>query len=290
MAARTRRSSSFSRDGLVFDVRDKGPGKGEAVVLLHGFPQDATAWDPVTSRLHEAGLRTLAPDQRGYSPQARPRGRRAYRMALLVDDVLALLDDRGLARAHVVGHDWGGAVAWALAGRHPERVASLTVLSTPHPAAFTAALAGSQAIASWYMGAFQLPILPEVALSRALPRMLRGLPDASIARYTRRMREPSALGAALGWYRAIPFSPPGGFGAVVVPTTYMWGARDPALRRRGAELTGRYVSGPYRFVELDAGHWLPETRPTEVASAVVEQVTSVPSTPRVAARPMTDPG
>ncbi len=274
MPARTRRGPSFARDGLRFDVRDKGPGKGDPVVLLHGFPQDATAWDQVVPLLHEAGLRTLAPDQRGYSPQARPRGRRAYRMSHLVDDVLALLDDRGLARAHVVGHDWGGAVAWALAGSRPERVASLTVLSTPHPAAFAAALPGAQGIASWYMGAFQLPLLPEVVLARSLSRMLRGLPEASLAHYTGRMREPGALGAALGWYRALPFSPPRGTRPTTVPTTYLWGAKDPALRRRGAELTARHVTGPYRFVELEAGHWLPETRPAEVASAVVERVAS----------------
>ena len=107
---------SFRRDGLTFDVRDAGPRDGEPVVLLHGFPQDSAAWDRVAPALHQHGLRTLAPDQRGYSPMARPRGRAHYRLRETVGDVLALLDAAGLESAHVVGHDWGGIVAWGLAG------------------------------------------------------------------------------------------------------------------------------------------------------------------------------
>src|SRR4051794_39933297 len=119
----------FARAGLTFDLRDGGPADGQPVVLLHGFPQDSTCWADVEPALHAAGLRTLAPDQRGYSPGARPPGRSAYRITEPAADVLALLDEAGLASAHIVGHDWGAAVAWALAGRHPERVRSLTVLS-----------------------------------------------------------------------------------------------------------------------------------------------------------------
>jgi pimeloyl-ACP methyl ester carboxylesterase len=125
----------FTRAGLTFEIRDSGPRDGDAVVCLHGFPQDGTSYDAVVPRLVERGLRVLVPDQRGYSPGARPPGRTAYALPALVDDVLALLDQAGVGAAHVVGHDWGGAVAWALAGRHPERVRSLTALSTPHPAA-----------------------------------------------------------------------------------------------------------------------------------------------------------
>ena len=152
---------SYRRAGLTFDVQDAGPREGEAVVLLHGWPQDHSAWSRVVPALHAAGLRTLAPDQRGYSPGARPRGRAAYGMGELVDDVVALLDAAELSRAHVVGHDWGGAVGWALAERHPERVRTLTVLSTPHHHAMAWAMRhGDQLRRSWYMAAFQLPLLP----------------------------------------------------------------------------------------------------------------------------------
>src|SRR5215212_5745061 len=153
---------SFRRDGLTFDVIDAGPSDGEPVVLLHGFPQDATAWKRVAPALHQHGLRTLAPDQRGYCPMARPRGRANYTIRKTTDDVLALLDAAGLESAHVVGHDWGGITAWALAAWHPDRVRTLTAVSVPHPAAMAKALVTSdQALRSYYVGLFQLPVLPE---------------------------------------------------------------------------------------------------------------------------------
>ncbi|HYN65403.1 MAG TPA: alpha/beta hydrolase, partial [Ornithinibacter sp.] len=124
------------RDGLALDVRDEGPRRGEPVILLHGFPQDSRCWAEVTPTLHRAGLRTLAPDQRGYSPGASPQDVSAYRVSGLAADALAVMDAAGLSSAHVVGHDWGGAVAWYLGAHHADRVDSLTVISTPHPSAF----------------------------------------------------------------------------------------------------------------------------------------------------------
>jgi len=271
---------SFGRDGLTFDVRDAGPRDGGTAVLLHGFPQDGSAWDGVAPALHEAGLRTLAPDQRGYSPGARPSGRAAYRISECALDVVALLDAAGVRRAHVVGHDWGGAVAWALATRQPDRVHSLTVLSTPHPAALAWSFTHSgQGLRSWYMAFFQLPRLPERLVSLDLAGMLArsGLPPAQVERYVARMQEPGALTAALDWYRAMPASMRRAADArpVTVPTTYIWGRADFALGRVAAERTRRHVTGPYRFVELDAGHWLPETRPTPVATVILDQVQAV---------------
>src|SRR6185437_12111328 len=153
---------SFRRETLEFPVRDAGPPDGPVVVLLHGFPQTGACWDLVWPALTAAGYRTLAPDQRGYAPAAQPRGRRAYRTAELVADVEALIAASGASRVHLVGHDWGAAIAWRLASARPELVQSLTAISVPHPAAFTRALLSSrQAVASWYMYAFQLPWLPE---------------------------------------------------------------------------------------------------------------------------------
>ncbi|HLS39621.1 MAG TPA: alpha/beta fold hydrolase [Ornithinicoccus sp.] len=274
------RVSRLHRDGLVLDVRDAGPEAGEPVVLLHGFPADSSCWDLVAPRLHGAGLRTLAPDQRGYSPGARPRGRAAYRVRELVGDALALLDAAGLPAAHVVGHDWGGAVAWALAAAAPDRVRSLTVLSTPHPAALVrAVVGGDQALRSAYMAVFQLPVLPEWLLGRRLEGLLRrsGLPAEPAARYSARLAEPGALSAALGWYRAVPLSWREPTGRVRVPTTYLWGERDGALGPRAAKDTARYVLAPYEFRRLAAGHWLPERHPDEVADAVLARVRGVGS-------------
>ncbi|WP_127131040.1 alpha/beta fold hydrolase [Georgenia sp. SYP-B2076] len=268
------RLRQFRRGRLVFDVRDEGPVDGAPVVLLHGFPQDGTSWDRVVPSLHGAGLRTLVPDQRGYSPGARPLERAAYRLEWLVADVLALLDAVGAPRAHLVGHDWGGGVAWAAAAAHPGRVASLTALSTPHPRAFLRSMAGStQLLRSWYMGFFQLPRLPEAVVGPRLEASLRGsgLPAEDAARYARRMAEPGALTAGLNWYRAMPLSRAAFPSAVTVPTTYIWGRDDFALVRRAAELTAEHVEGTYRFVEIPAGHWLPETEPEELAELIVEQ-------------------
>lgn len=271
--------------GLRLDVRDTGPGPRESVLLLHGFPQDASAWDRVIPPLRTAGYRVLAPDQRGYSPGARPAGRSAYTLPDIAGDALALLDDTGVDRAHVVGHDWGGSVGWYLGARHADRLASLTVLSTPHPAAMQAALLGVQGLRSSYVAVVQVPVLPELTLGAfgawPLRRVLQasGLPAPVAARYAARMSDPLALSCALGWYRALPFWS-GGTGRTRVPTLYVWGAKDPALGRRSAEATGRYVRAPYRFEVLPAaGHWLPETAADAVVPLVLEHLAAHPVTP-----------
>ena len=265
--------------GLVFDALAAGPPTGEPVVLLHGFPQTAACWIQVAETLAAAGYRVLAPDQRGYSPGARPAAVRAYRMSELVADVLALAEEAGAARFHLVGHDWGGAVAWALAGQHPEQVATLTSVSTPHPRALAAALLTSgQLLRSAYIGFFRIPRLPELVLGARGSRGLRflrarsGLGPAWANSYARALAEPGALAAALAWYRAaIPFGM--AVPRVPVPTRYVWGSGDPALGRRAATTTGRWVAGPYRLDVLEgAGHWLPENHPEELAELLREHL------------------
>jgi pimeloyl-ACP methyl ester carboxylesterase len=271
---------SFRRDGLTFDVRDGGPPDGEPVVLLHGFPQDSTAWNRVAPALHQHGLRTLAPDQRGYSPMARPPGRAPYRLRETTADVLALLDAAGLERAHIVGHDWGGIVGWALGAWHPDRVRTLTALSVPHPAAMAKAMVTSdQALRSYYMGLFQLPVLPERLLlaggGTALRGMLHrgGLPDDAVEHYVARMREPGALSAALGWYRALPWSGRDPVGKVRVPTLHVWSTGDAFLGRAATEATAQFVDAPYRLEVLDdVTHWIPELAPDRVAELVTAHV------------------
>lgn len=265
---------SYPRGALTFPVVDAGPRDGAAVVLLHGFPQYSWSWGPISRRLADAGLRTLAPDQRGYADTARPRSRRAYRLSELSLDIVALLDAAGLERAHVVGHDWGGAVAWHLAARHTDRIASATVLSTPHPAAMTWSLLRSrQALMSGYMAAFQLPVLPERYLSARMHGFYRstGMPREAAERYAERFADPGSLTGPLGWYRALPLTRTR-VGRSRVPTTYLWGNQDVALGRVAAERTAHYVSADYRFVELPAGHWLLETCADEVAGEIIDRV------------------
>jgi pimeloyl-ACP methyl ester carboxylesterase len=275
----TGRIASYRHDGLVFDVRDEGPLDGVPAVLLHGFPERSTSWRVVAPLLHAQGVRTLAPDQRGYSPGARPPRRRDYTVDKLVADVAALVDEVG-GPVHVVGHDWGAAVAWGLAATRPDLVRTLTAVSVPHPAAFARAMVTSrQGLRSWYMLFHQLPWVPELA---ARPKggptdisLLRaGMRPDEVARYRREIVADGALPGALGWYRALPLSLPGSTsGKVGVPTTFVWSDGDVAIDRKAAEGCAAWVTGPYRLVVLPGvSHWIPTQAPERLAEVVLERI------------------
>lgn len=276
-----REMERFSNSGFSFEVTDTRAANasttGQVAVLLHGFPEDRHCWDAMTPVLAEAGYRVLSPDQRGYSPAARPTSRRAYKLSELAGDVLALADAAGAERFHLVGHDWGATVAWYLAGHHPGRVISLASLSVPHPEAFLRALTcSSQGVRSWYMAAYQVPGLPELALSRRGGEAMRtllirhGLDPASAGRYAARAADRAAMRGPLNWYRALPFDLRDRPGRIEVPTLFLWSDGDRVISRTAAELCGRYVDGPYRFEVLDgASHWLPEEEPERVAALLV---------------------
>lgn len=273
------RITEYRNGDYVFDVIDAGPIDGTPIVLLHGFPQRATAWDLVTPLLHARGYRTLAPDQRGYSPRARPTRRRDYVLGGLVADALALFDAIGDGPVHLVGHDWGAIVAWGIAAHHRDRVATLTTLSVPHPAAFRAAMPRGQLLRSWYIGMFQLPKIPEVFLTKSFEspkaRARIGLPERYADTLIDDIVASGALTGALNWYRAVPFWPTADrrIGTITVPTTHLWSDGDFALSRFGAQRTGRWVDAPYEFrIITGANHWLPETRPDEVADAILARV------------------
>ncbi|MGB3828666.1 MAG: alpha/beta fold hydrolase [Ornithinimicrobium sp.] len=268
-----RRLVQFRHDDLTFPVRDDGPHDGPVVVLLHGFPQDSHTWDDVVPVLHAAGLRTMVLDQRGYAGGNSPRGARHYGIPALADDVLAMLDAAGVEHAHVVGHDWGGAIAWYLAGTS-DRIVSMTVLSTPHPAALLWSFTHSrQGLSSYYMALFQVPRLPEHLLARRLHTFYvrSGLPAEQAARYAGRFADPATLTGPMNWYRAMlrhrtrtPRSR--------VPTTYIWGNTDFALGSAAARRTAAFARSEYRFIEIGAGHWLPETHAALVADEILGRV------------------
>jgi pimeloyl-ACP methyl ester carboxylesterase len=269
----------YRRDDLVFDVRDAGPPDGSVVVLLHGFPQRNDSWNAVIDRLAAEGYRCLAPNQRGYSSGARPLRRRDYRMSELVADVGALIDASGARQVHLVGHDWGAAVAWAAAAEMSDRLATVSPISVPHPGAFMKSLATSrQGLASWYMYVFQLPRIPEWLLTRRhgafASEFLRrsGQNRAAIERDVQAMSEPGAMTAGINWYRAIPLSDPRNNNQKIsVPTLYVWSDRDIALLPRAAHDTARYVSGDYRFEILpDVSHWIPEEQPDKLADLLLD--------------------
>jgi pimeloyl-ACP methyl ester carboxylesterase len=267
---------------LLFDVVQVGPEDGRLVVLLHGFPQTARSWRRVWPGLVAAGCRVVAPDQRGYSPGARPDGVEAYRVPHLVGDVLGLLDALGADRADVVGHDWGAAVAWQLAGRHPERVRTLTAVSVPHPLAFVSALTTDedQRRRSLYMRDFGRPGYEDELLrdgAAGLRGLFGGVPEVDVDDVVARLGTPDVLRRCLHWYAAQTRQDATGLGPVTAPTLHVWSDGDVALGRTGAEATGRFVEGPYRFEVLEGvSHWVPEQAAYRLTPLVLEHLAAHP--------------
>jgi len=266
---------------LVFDGVADGPADGEAVLLLHGFPETWREWRHQIKALAAAGYRAVAFDQRGYSPDARPAEVDAYRSEHLVADVLAVANHVGAQRFHLVGHDWGGAVAWQVGGRHGERLRTLTVVSTPHPAAFrTSIQSGEQREKSSYMLFFRSPEAEDALLAddAAMLRNLyeaSGLPADDAAEHLAVMRLRSALTGGLNWYRAADVGLVGGLAPITTPTMYVWGTDDAALGREAAEATGACVAGPYRFEVLEGvNHWVPEVAAEDLDRLLLEHLAS----------------
>jgi pimeloyl-ACP methyl ester carboxylesterase len=268
---------TFDNDGLRFDVSDTGPADGRAVILLHGFPNDRSAWDEIAPRLVAAGHRVVVPDQRGYSAGARPRRRRDYRLSRLVGDVLALADRAGVETFDLVGHDWGAVVGYAVAARHPSRVRTLTAVSAPHPGAWARSMISSvQAARSAYMIFFQMPFLPERLLRARLRRMLTGsgLDARHADRYAARATGPGGLTGPLHWYRAIPLErhrvP-----RVPVSTVLVHGTGDRFVTRAAADLCRRWITGPYRLEVWDGvSHWIPEQEPARLSALILTHLRS----------------
>jgi len=265
---------------LTFDVRTDGPDDGPPVLLLHGFPETSLSWSAVTPLLAEAGLRTYAPDQLGYSPGARPDEVDAYALPALVQVTADLMTALDVPVAHVVGHDWGANVGWALAAWHPDRVRSLTAVSVPHPTAFTLAMKADpeQKERSAYIRLFRTEGEAETVLladdARRLRRVLEapGVPAEAVDVYVAQLSAPGALTAALNWYRAMDGSTR--VDPVDVPTTYVWSDGDVAVGRIAAEACADQVTGDYRFVELPGiTHWVPEQAPEALARAIIDRVT-----------------
>jgi len=279
--------------GLIFDVLADGAAAAPLVLLLHGFAESFHMWRAQLPALAAAGYRAVAPSQRGYSRRARPDAGEVanYRFDFLVSDAMALAGRCGQlvspagGRFHVVGHDWGGSIAWGIADRYPERVASLTVLSRPHPNAFNRALHlpdGEQARRSRHHKAFLEP----GAVARVLEndaRWLRerwrksGVSEQAAAQYLSVLGNAPAMEAALAWYRArgAVRAP---LGAIRVPVLYVWGEADDTVGRVAAVGTRDFVSGPYRFESLPGvGHFVADQAPERVNELLLAHLTAHPA-------------
>ena len=269
------KGGSVLLNGLEFTYLEAGPENGEPVILLHGFPQFADVWTSLLDNLATLGFRAFALDQRGYSSKARPSEVDAYAVSELTSDVLALADHFEYLKFHLIGHDWGGLLAWVLAAKHPDRVQSLSVLSTAHPDAFFEAVAcdPDQKARSQYIQLFKLPgHVAEAMFLKDYGLRLREvfqnkISEAQVLWNVQRLLEPGALTATLNWYRALDLD--ARIGPVDVPTLYIWGDQDMALGRAAVNSTEHYVNAPYRL-EVLAGHshWLQDDASEAVSNLI----------------------
>lgn len=268
----------YRRKSLTFKVLEFGQPNREPFILMHGFPANPSSWKPTAERLALSGHHVLVPEQRGYSKYARPKHRRDYKLNELVEDTAALLNAAGADTARIVGHDWGGVVAWAFAYKYPKKTRSLTAISAPHPQALLNSLFKSrQMLLSWYMLFFQLPWLPEHMISRSkkLSQLLTasGLEPNIATMYAHSMKDKERLSGALNWYRALPFTLLEFYKIkqVNVPTLFIYGGQDKFLSRRAALHTEYWTSGKYKYLELPAAtHWIPEELPLWLADEIVK--------------------
>jgi pimeloyl-ACP methyl ester carboxylesterase len=273
---------------LTFDALAAGIPGAPLVLLLHGFAESMHCWRAQVEALARAGYRAVAPSQRGYSAGARPdvSDTANYHIDRLMDDAMAIVEAAGYGeqRFHLAGHDWGGSIAWALADRYPERIASLTVLSRPHPNAFNRALLetdGEQAQRSRHHRWFLEPDAADLVLAddaKWLRERLsaNGVPADAIARHLSVLGNKEAMEAALAWYRARG-AIRGPLGMIRVPTLYIWGDADDTVGRVAAEGTVDFVSAPFSFEVLPGiGHFAADQAPERVSELLLRQVAAHP--------------
>lgn len=262
-------------NGLRFHV--ESDGEGPAVLLLHGFPDDGGVWRQQVPALAAAGFRTVVPDLRGRGRSERPEGVEAYALSELISDAVGILDALGIERAHVVGHDWGAALAWALAGLVPDRVDRLAVLSVGFPGAVRPDRHALEQ--AWYRILFLLPDAEDV-LRRDDAFLLRTLlaGDPDLERHLSLLDDPSALTAGLNWYRSnlppqtLPGTDQPRLPPVQAETLGLFGAEDPYLSERAMRASEAYVApGHWRYERIDgAGHWLQLEQPERVNDLLLD--------------------
>jgi pimeloyl-ACP methyl ester carboxylesterase len=270
-------------DGVTLHAAAAGPADGPLAVLLHGFPEFWYSWRRQIPALTDAGFRVFAPDQRGYNLSDKPKGIRAYRLDALTADVAAILDWAGRDRAVIVGHDWGGGVAWRFAMDYPERTERLVVMNAPHPVAFARELKRwPQRKRSWYMMFFQIPWLPEALFSLSPARTASlffrkvavrkdAFSDEDIQAYAQAMAQPGALRSMIHWYRAgFRYPPARRVQPIAAPTRLIWATQDVAL---GVELTHgleKWVPNLNTHYVHNCGHWVQNEAADEVNATMLE--------------------
>lgn len=287
-------SSQRKVNGVLIHYVEAGAAEAPLVILLHGFPDFWWGWRHQIGPLADAGFRVVAPDQRGYNLSGKPLGFRAYDLDVLASDVFALAESLGSTRTRLVGHDFGGLVAWQAATRNPDRVERLGIINAPHPDVVGSYMLRhpTQMMRSLYAGFFQLPFMPETVLSAgnysAMRQALTGSSEKNVfssddlERYRQAWAEPGALTAMLNWYRALPARQGLRDSRVHVPAMVIWGLRDRFLEKGLAD-ESLALCDQGQFLGFDrASHWvhLEEAPAVNAALAAFLQAEPRPSSGR----------
>lgn len=274
-------SSQFYKvNGIDLHAAVAGPQEGSVMLFLHGFPEFSLGWKKQLIFFAEKGFRVIAPDQRGYNLSSKPKGVKAYRIEELVKDVVELIQQVSSSKVILVGHDWGGAVAWELAGKHPELIEKLIILNMPHLKVMRDTLKSSplQLLKSWYAGFFQIPLLPEWLSSlfnfKILERsMVRSANKNTFSRqeilqYKSAWSKPGTVKAMINWYRAYKYSKPS-FKHIHLPTLILWGKKDKFLLPQMAEKSNLLCSKGKLILLEDATHWLHHEKSAKVNQLIL---------------------
>ncbi len=273
-------SKFYEVNGITLHAAVAGPENGKVMLFLHGFPEFSLGWKKQLGFFAEKGFRVIAPDQRGYNLSSKPKGIKAYRIETLVADVVALIRQVSTQKIILVGHDWGGGIAWEVAGQHPELIEKLIILNMPHLKVMNDTLKSNpkQLLRSWYFGFFQVPRLPEWLLSlfnfRMLERnMVRSankntFSKLEMTQYKMAWRNPGAVKSMVNWYRAYKYSKPA-LKRISIPTLILWGEKDKFLLPEMAAKSNLLCAKGKLIMIDDARHWLHHEKAAKVNQLIL---------------------
>ena len=269
------KSNRVKIDDFEFDYKVSGEGNKEFVILLHGFPETSMMWNGLMDHLATHGFYCVAPDMRGYSKGACPKGVKNYSIDILSVDILSIANALGIEKFHLIAHDWGAAIGWYIVYNNPDKIISWTALSIPHTRAFIKAYKTDpvQKKKSRYIGFFLLPIIPEIMIRwndfKVFRRLWKNSSPEELDHYLSVFRNKPSLTGALNYYRAnLRRGKNQHIGDIETPTLFIWGKKDLAVGEVAATGTKKYMKGDYTFLELEGGHWLIQTNYNEVQHVV----------------------
>lgn len=270
-------------DDLIFDCRTDGDKENELVIFLHGWPETSYMWKKLMSHFSEKGFYCVAPNLRGYSKDACPKGKKQYSLDKLANDILGVSKFLNTQKFHLVGHDWGAIIGWKIVHDHQDSILSWTGISVPHLQAFGKAIVvdTEQRKMSQYVKNFQLPYLPEEGIRKDDFKILRKLwknsEPGEIDDYLKVFRKPKQLTASINYYRSNytllkKAAKDKILGDINVPTLFIWGKKDIAIGSYAVNESHQYMKSDYEFIELDSGHWLIQTKYTELENAITKHI------------------